>query len=1328
MGRHRLRTLSSAERNDEVSVGNFLSRCVENIEDSNPENPADSMYLVDMAGYTCMDYFESSALGNDSDFPKFNTKGRLTITDYEGRNAWLRNYLRKYGRYTSTISNALIELYHKNPFIRDTDNHCTYENYPSLTGGGYLNIERTIKRTNCLSNTLQYLQNNLKSDSIFNAYHRLLDNIVATPEACNSEYQGNTRKESCIATILDHASMMSRDSNHTALSAGFLMDPKIDMLEQKCYSTIGDSTQKMSCFERIINENDFLMRKMLDVPSSSRNFFNYMGVRSDYTGYSFPVTGYQYLMDYDMGRFLNTVSNAESEFEKSRCYTRSGLVSCQDTLLGMMGSTTDKDKSKSILTYILSKFKEYELSFTRTKYNAKLKSGESVEIPVIDRVVDEFVNISTHDSTIRDKIYAALVQSDLSHSTCIMRNGDISNCITKILMYGDSTALAYMFDAFGADNLKKEKCFDMRGDLTSCIDAFFQRLDYAENANDVFSLIDKTRLEYHDKRSKSRSDERRKEYSALYDAESAAQNKYKSYVNNVIAPTNDWSALSKSISDGSIDIVRENCRVPRIQLDLDAFQNDPSVLQYLLAAQESEEKARRARSAESAAKHAASAAENKTISELIRYIVASKKEGREDIEIIATEALNFFSIVAESNRRIAVSKSPRSIESLKSQRNAANLKYTYLHDYLKEITSTRPKTTSCIQRSFDMIEKSAGFTKSGVDVYRHKGGVYSIVDAIRKNAENARVKYDLVQSRCLGSDGSRLPCIQKYIDVVMNYGKYYTGERSIAGVFSIPSAFKQVCRDENNKFINCIDYAVSNYGSDILGGSESVSILLNEDFSNIRKHKVTLKDGSQITLGQLVCQNVTVKEVHERLLSMGRVRRENYNIYGTALDLVAKCKCSDKSPLENWICTNKACFESTVNKRRHPWAERFFDPKEGMKPRAFMGDSDWLGIAGTYDILKPSMSYEEMSRYNTTATNALNLAVVDLQLTPGIINVEVVKPPLGEISGYTIHNAFVRDYALRITTGAETRLIAIGDIEKDSVVDNQGNTVHLVSAISADSMNAIRNAAKTRPSQTGTPLKLIISNRPYDMMRATSCQMWPSCFNLESGAYANAIPSYMYSGSYIAYIASSEYPTTWLARAWLLPIEPRHKPANAKACVYIGRIYGDHATILKDGLQVIFRSKQINVDGCPNDDSMTNRVTINYLRNSYHQWEGGVLRRRCEERVNKEIEDIIEMIESSPLSVGAKEDIIQKEQKAISSKYECSKYTDDPTTARFRSSPFLDDEQRSVIYNLSDNNYFSIYSDPPSVPSANTDNAIVDIINRNISNFVGITPKKLVIK
>jgi len=31
----------------------------------------------------------------------------------------------------------------------------------------------------------------------------------------------------------------------------------------------------------------------------------------------------------------------------------------------------------------------------------------------------------------------------------------------------------------------------------------------------------------------------------------------------------------------------------------------------------------------------------------------------------------------------------------------------------------------------------------------------------------------------------------------------------------------------------------------------------------------------------------------QKLLELGRVTRENYNIYGTALELVARCKCSN---------------------------------------------------------------------------------------------------------------------------------------------------------------------------------------------------------------------------------------------------------------------------------------------------------------------------------------------------------------------------------------------------------------------------------------------------
>jgi len=248
-------------------------------------------------------------------------------------------------------------------------------------------------------------------------------------------------------------------------------------------------------------------------------------------------------------------------------------------------------------------------------------------------------------------------------------------------------------------------------------------------------------------------------------------------------------------------------------------------------------------------------------------------------------------------------------------------------------------------------------------------------------------------------------------------------------------------------------------------------------------------------------------------------------------------------------------YESTVNRSAYPWAERFFDPNEGLKPRTYRGESDWLGINGTYDVKKSNISQGMIDAYATAAVDSLGYALVDLSSCDGILNADIEPAPTRVLNqgylnrGHRVYDIFDKDFSLLITTNKEQKLVPISGIEKASIETNTG-VITIGSVLSDLTLNKIRDALKIKPSSNYTNLKLIISNRPYDMMRATSCQMWPSCFNLENGGFASSITTYMYSGCYIAYIASSEYPITWLSRCWIIPVDKDHSPAKRrKVCV-----------------------------------------------------------------------------------------------------------------------------------------------------------------------------------
>jgi hypothetical protein len=114
--------------------------------------------------------------------------------------------------------------------------------------------------------------------------------------------------------------------------------------------------------------------------------------------------------------------------------------------------------------------------------------------------------------------------------------------------------------------------------------------------------------------------------------------------------------------------------------------------------------------------------------------------------------------------------------------------------------------------------------------------------------------------------------------------------------------------------------------------------------------------------------------------------------------------------------------------------------------------------------------------------------------------------------------------------------------------------------------------------------KLVISNKPTDIIRSSACQGWDtvSCMTIFGGSHNESLRDYLNSGSYIAYLTkNSEYEPQWLARLFM------HKCDNCN-CVSIqdrlryyeinrgeGRNYPNWH-ILYDAVKIALADKGIN--------------------------------------------------------------------------------------------------------------------------------------------------------
>ena len=127
-------------------------------------------------------------------------------------------------------------------------------------------------------------------------------------------------------------------------------------------------------------------------------------------------------------------------------------------------------------------------------------------------------------------------------------------------------------------------------------------------------------------------------------------------------------------------------------------------------------------------------------------------------------------------------------------------------------------------------------------------------------------------------------------------------------------------------------------------------------------------------------------------------------------------------------------------------------------------------------------------------------------------------------------------------------------------------------------------------SDSTSSIKLIISNRPADYMRASTCQDWSSCMNLEDGAYNFALPFFMGTGGYVAYLASDEFAPNWYSRSIMMPVmrykrgdkrDGDHDNEDPNNTFRVNGVYGlsMYKPLLNDAIQVVLRDHGYNAPG-----------------------------------------------------------------------------------------------------------------------------------------------------
>jgi len=495
---------------------------------------------------------------------------------------------------------------------------------------------------------------------------------------------------------------------------------------------------------------------------------------------------------------------------------------------------------------------------------------------------------------------------------------------------------------------------------------------------------------------------------------------------------------------------------------------------------------------------------------------------------------------------------------------------------------------------------------------------------------------------CKDEENRTISCMQKLLDTVKGEADYRShfgiaGERddetALHSVFSLPGIFSPgMCTADDGKKISCFEYAWPSY-SRYVTPSTYIDILAGKDFRKNKATHVSVRnpktgDPEELTLQDAVCRNVSLYDLAEHMydtrtqhsVTNGRPRFDTQ-----ALELYAPCAgCDDiKDPLDKRMCLDRALFDAyikpgnssktgdnalnTHDKQYWAWTNMFVDKPERLyNPFPYHTSDDVFGIAGVYDVEYAPREYSSSSA-SGNQTDMYNYSkAVETSLWPALQRAKGMKfPRFGEYKDVVVEDIDLLprkiasdDYQIKLAfRGNEkegrrvawTQTIPVVDLFTKGGMLNRDDARMYVSKYRSvdDAVNLIMTRKNsTGKSDTGTSrIKLVISNRPSDFLRASLGQKWTSCMGFKaykSCGLNHSLLTYMNLGSYIAYLASDEFSTGWLSRSYLVPAmeTPNQKwGTKSKSNTFLVlKPYGlpDYSQILKDSVARVLHDNGYN--------------------------------------------------------------------------------------------------------------------------------------------------------
>jgi len=428
-----------------------------------------------------------------------------------------------------------------------------------------------------------------------------------------------------------------------------------------------------------------------------------------------------------------------------------------------------------------------------------------------------------------------------------------------------------------------------------------------------------------------------------------------------------------------------------------------------------------------------------------------------------------------------------------------------------------------------------------------------------------------------------------------------------------------------------IGYLINKLGTKVssLSTDDKVSIATNPAFREMPK-EIQIDADKTVRLVDTVLSRLSVREL-ENYYYRKRDSERLMSYAGKALEVMGSIKCDEpfdepfevlsKTQLNRLVKSGQWTKQDLeeYKKRKREWEERKRQWEETRKLRMrecydklaieyanaakqfewvdniVNGDSnssmvnrpDPLGICGVYDVYDRSAPKSSVLRdYHRAIQSAVDLMqdrINGREVALSIGN-EMV---MGSVS-FEMDEASPDRVIVRVDVAGEHHDLYIPLSE--FLADRASGTpieqaVKQVVHRDAGIVNAVQTAVTRKPAVNEVRLKLIISRRPADMFRASTCQHWSSCLDLREGCNRYTIGNYI-PYVYIAYLATDELAPTWLARMWLIP----GYDVTAR-CVKQQPTYGlpQYTGLLNDAVNTVLYEHNVNHDckGSPSNPWVT---------------------------------------------------------------------------------------------------------------------------------------------